>query len=46
MRTDNERESDNIEDRRNETGGGNGGGGFRLPLGGGRGLGLGTIAVA
>lgn len=46
MRTDNERESDNIEDRRNETGGGGGGGGFRLPLGGGKGLGLGTIAIA
>jgi predicted metalloprotease len=45
MRTDNERESDNIEDRRNETGGG-GGSGFRLPLGGGKGLGLGTIAIA
>ena len=34
MRTDNERESDNIEDRRNESGDG-GGGGFHLPLGGG-----------
>jgi uncharacterized protein len=46
MRTDNERESDNIEDRRNETGGGGGGGFGGLPLGGGRGLGLGTIAIA
>jgi predicted metalloprotease len=41
MRTDNGRESDNIEDRRSGTGGSFGG----LPLGG-RGLGLGTIAVA
>jgi len=39
MRTDNERLSDNIEDRR-----GGGGGGRRL--GGGRGLGLGSIAIA
>mgnify|MGYP001565626419 FL=1 len=46
MRTDNQRESDNVEDRRNETGGGRGTGGFRLPLGGGKGLGLGTIAIA
>mgnify|MGYP001198623119 CR=1 FL=1 len=47
MRTDNQRESDNVEDRRNESGGmGGGGGGFRLPLGGGKGLGLGTIAIA
>ena len=41
MRMDDERESDNIEDRR---GGGFGGGGG-LRLGGGR-LGLGTIAIA
>lgn len=41
MRTDNERESDNIEDRRGE---GGGGGGFSL--GGGRNLGIGTIVVA
>ncbi|MEQ1557140.1 MAG: neutral zinc metallopeptidase [Gallionella sp.] len=40
MRTDNERESNNIEDRR----GSEGGGGFSL--GGGRNLGLGTIVVA
>lgn len=46
MRTDNQRESDNVEDRRNESGGGGGGGGIRLPLGGGKGLGLGTIAIA
>ncbi len=39
MRTDNERESDNVEDRR-----GVGGGGFTV--GGGRGLGVGTIVVA
>ena len=41
MRMDGQEESDNVEDRR---GGGAGGGGFRV--GGGRGLGLGTIAVA
>jgi predicted metalloprotease len=41
MRTDGGRKSDNIEDRRGASGGGFG----RLPLGG-RGLGLGTIAVA
>ena len=40
MRMDDQRESDNIEDRR---GGGFGGGGLRL--GGGR-LGIGTIAIA
>lgn len=40
MRTDNERESSNIEDRRG------GGGGSGLPLGGGRNLGLGTIVIA
>jgi predicted metalloprotease len=44
MRTDNARESGIIEDLRNETGGG--GSGFRLPLGGGKGFGLGTISVA
>ncbi len=41
MRTENERESSNIEDRRGSEGGG---GGFSL--GGGRNLGLGTIVVA
>lgn len=40
MRTDNERQSDNIEDRRR--GGGRGG----VRIGGGRGMGLGTIAIA
>jgi predicted metalloprotease len=40
MRMDNERESDNLEDRR-----GSGGGGGGLRLGGGR-MGLGTIAIA
>lgn len=41
MRTDNERESNNIEDRRGSEGGGDG-----FSLGGGRNLGLGTIVVA
>jgi len=43
MRTDNERQSDNIEDRR-----GGGGGGMRIGggRGPGKGLGLGTIAIA
>ena len=40
MRMDNERESDNLEDRR-----GSGGGGGGLRLGGGR-MGVGTIAIA
>jgi predicted metalloprotease len=40
MRTDG-KESDNIEDRRDDAGGG----GFRLPVGG-RGIGIGTIVVA
>ena len=40
MRMDNERESDNLEDRR-----GSGGGGGGLRLGGGR-MGIGTIAIA
>jgi uncharacterized protein len=42
MRLDDSEQSDNIEDRRGESGGG--GGGFGLPLGGG-GLGIGTIVV-
>jgi predicted metalloprotease len=42
MRTDG-RESDNVEDRRDE--GSDGGGGFGIPIGG-RGIGLGTIAIA
>jgi predicted metalloprotease len=42
MRLDNERPSENIEDRRSQGGGfgfprGGGGGGFRVPMGGGRG---------
>lgn len=40
MRTDGERESDNVEDRRGD----DGGGGFSI--GGGRGLGVGTIVIA
>jgi predicted metalloprotease len=43
MRLDDTEQSDNIEDRRGESGGG-GGGGFGLPIGGG-GLGIGTIVV-
>ncbi|MGB8544571.1 MAG: neutral zinc metallopeptidase, partial [Azonexus sp.] len=42
MRMDDQRESDNLEDRRGSNYGGGGGG---LRLGGGR-LGLGTIAIA
>ncbi len=42
MRLDDQRESDNLEDRRGDGGGGGGGG---LRLGGGR-MGLGTIAIA
>jgi len=44
MRLDETEQSDNIEDRRGEPGGGFGGGGFGLPLGGG-GIGIGTIVV-
>ncbi|MFM2059312.1 MAG: hypothetical protein RLY71_3697 [Pseudomonadota bacterium] len=43
MRWDGQRESDQVEDRRGQGGGGLGGGGVRL---GGRGVGLGTIAIA
>jgi len=43
MRLDDTEQSDNIEDRRGESGGGFGGGGFGLPMGGG--LGIGTIVV-
>ncbi len=43
MRWEGNRESDNVEDRRDEGGGGGGFGG--LPIGG-RGIGVGTIAVA
>jgi predicted metalloprotease len=42
MRWEGNEQSDNVEDRR---GGGGGGGGFGLPVGG-RGLGVGTVAVA
>ena len=42
MRWEGNEQSDNVEDRRDE-GGGGGGGGFSL---GGRGIGLGTVAVA
>jgi len=44
MRLDESEQSDNIEDRRGESGGGFGGSGFGLPIGGG-GLGIGTIVV-
>ena len=43
MRWDNLPESENIEDRRGEEGGGGRGGGFGLPVGGG--LGIGTVVV-
>src|SRR5262252_2768583 len=43
MRLDETEQSENIEDRRGEPGGGFGGGGFGLPMGGG--LGIGTIVV-
>src|SRR3984885_12727861 len=47
MRYDDFRRSDDIEDRRDDSGGGlgGGGGGFGLPIGGGGGLGIGTIIV-
>src|SRR5260221_13535597 len=45
MRYDDFRRSDEIDDRRGDSGGGmGGGGGFGLPMGGG-GLGIGTIIV-
>ena len=44
MRLDETEQSENIEDRRGEPGGGFGGCGFGFPLGGG-GLGIGTIVV-
>ncbi len=44
MRYDDFRRSDDIEDRRGDSGGGFGGGGMGLPIGGG-GLGIGTIIV-
>ena len=44
MRYDDFRRSDDIEDRRDDSGGGMGGG-FGIPMGGGGGLGIGTIIV-
>ena len=44
MRYDDFRRSDDIEDRRDDSGGGLGGGGLGLPMGGG-GLGIGTLIV-
>src|SRR5215472_2220963 len=44
MRYDDFRRSDDIEDRRDDSGGMGGGGGFGLPMGGG-GLGIGTVIV-
>jgi len=49
MRLDNERPSDNIEDRRGQGGGGGfgfpRGGGVRVPMGGGRGISMSTIIM-
>ena len=45
MRYDDFRRSDNIDDRRDDSGYGGGGGGFGFPMGGGGGLGIGTIVV-
>ncbi|MDB5730248.1 MAG: metalloprotease [Variovorax sp.] len=45
MKWEGNRESDNVEDRRDDSGGGGGGGFGGLPIGG-RGVGIGTIAVA
>jgi predicted metalloprotease len=45
MRYDDFRRSDDIEDRRDDSGGGMGGGGLGIPMGGGGGLGIGTIIV-
>jgi hypothetical protein len=45
MRYDDFRRSDNIDDRRDDSGGGMGGGGFGFPMGGGGGLGIGTVIV-
>src|ERR1700742_4415037 len=44
MRYDDSRRTDDIEDRRDDSGGAMGGGGIGLPIGGG-GLGIGTIIV-
>jgi uncharacterized protein len=43
MRMDDQEESSNVEDARNSSGGGGGGG---MRLGGGRGIGLGSVAIA
>ena len=43
MKWENNRQSDQVEDRRNASGGGRSGGGRRV---GGRGIGLGTVAIA
>ena len=43
MKWEGDRQSDNVEDRRGESGGGSGGGGFGL---GGRSIGLGSVAIA
>ena len=43
MKWEGQEQSSNVEDRRGDGGGGGGGGGFRL---GGRGVGVGTIAIA
>ena len=43
MKWEGDRQSDNIDDRRDE---GGGGGGFGIPFLGGRGIGLGTIVIA
>jgi len=45
MKWEGERQSDNVEDRRDEGGGGGGGGGLGQLIGG-RGIGLGTVAIA
>lgn len=44
MRLDETEQSENIEDRRGEPGGGFGGGGFGFPMGGG-GIGIGTLVI-
>jgi len=46
MKWEGNRESDNVEDRRDEGGGGGGGGGLIGSVLGGRGIGIGTIVVA
>jgi predicted metalloprotease len=46
MKWEGQRESDNVEDRRDEGGGGTGGGGFGFGGLGGRSIGIGTIVLA